>query len=440
MKRVLWTFIALMWPALASAQQVIDVTVKAGKHDHKNEPVRVPIDVPTEFANKPVNLTDGADKTIPCQLTHPGLQARKRVPLKGHTPRELHFLLGSLKAGETAHFKLTTYNDVFELIRERVKAVKTGETIPFELTQRTDPPTPEAGFNVYDKAREYSEIRYKDRAILRYMNAPLDESTKENRELTYKVFHHLYDPSGKRLVTKGPGGLYTHHRGLFYGFNKITYGDGKKVDIWHCPVAFQSHEKMLEKEMGPVLGRQRMEIAWHGLDKETFATEQRELTVYNIPGGTLVEFASVLRTTDGPIQLDGDPQHAGFHFRADNEVADKTKAQTIFIRPDGVGEPGKTRNWPDQKNHVNLPWNAMSFVLGLDRYTAAYLDRPSNPKEARFSEREYGRIGSYFAYEVTREKPLAVNYRIWLQEGQMKGDEVETLSRAFVEPVQVTVK
>src|SRR5581483_12011042 len=124
---------------------------------------------------------------------------------------------------------------------------------------------------------------------------------------------------------------------------------------------------------------------WHGQGKERFAVEERELTVYNVPGGRLVEFAARLRPTDGPVKLDGDPQHAGFHFRADNEVATKTNKETIFIRPDGVDKPGATRNWPQDKGHVNLPWNAMSFVLGGKRYTAAYLDRPDNPKEARYS-------------------------------------------------------
>jgi hypothetical protein len=55
------------------------------------------------------------------------------------------------------------------------------------------------------------------------------------------------------------------------------------------------------------------------------------------------------------VTLDGDPQHAGFHFRADNEVAAKTSKQTVFTRPDGTDQPGKTRNWPDVKTHVNLP-------------------------------------------------------------------------------------
>ncbi len=417
MRHLLCSIVVMLWPAVGLAQQVLELSVAAGDFDRVNEPVVVPIHVAEQFAGKPCRLVDGAGKAVPCQLTENGILTEGRG--RAAKTRDLHFILPGLKAGETASFKLT---------------------LGAELT-------PEAGFNVSEKANEYSEIRWKDRPILRYVHPPLDETSKETREQTYKVFHHLYDPSGKRLITKGPGGLYTHHRGLFYGFNKVTYGGGKKVDIWHCPVAYQSHEKFVENAMGPVLARQRLKLAWHGIDKEVFAIEDREVDVYNVPGGTLLDFSSKLVTTNGAIQLDGDPQHAGFHFRADDEVAGpakekpaKVNEKTVFIRPDGVGQPGKTRNWPDLKTHVNLPWNAMSFVLGEDRFTVAYLDRPANPKEARFSERDYGRLGSYFVFEVTKEKPLVVGYRIWLQKGQMAKDEVDALSRAFVKPVKVTVK
>jgi hypothetical protein len=82
----------------------------------------------------------------------------------------------------------------------------------------------------------------------------------------------------------------------------------------------------------------------------------------------------------------------------------------------------------------------MSFVLQGKRYTAAYLDHPKNPKEARYSEREYGRFGSYFAYTIDEGKPLTVTYRFRLQEGLMKPEEITALSAAFVEPVRVTVQ
>jgi hypothetical protein len=194
---------------------------------------------------------------------------------------------------------------------------------------------------------------------------------------------------------------------------------------------------------GVLVGRHRVAIDWHGEKKEVFAREQRELAAYNLGSdgqGLLIDFSSRLTAVAGPVKLDGDPQHAGFQFRAAQEVAEKTKSQTYYVRPDGVGKPGQTRNWPGDKHQVNLPWKAMSFVVGGQRYTVAYLDHPANPKESRWSERDYGRFGCYFEYELTSEKPLEIRYRLWIQPGEMTVAEVARLSADFAEPVEVSVK
>jgi hypothetical protein len=287
------------------------------------------------------------------------------------------------------------------------------------------------------------------------MYRPYDPSTPEARDRTYKVFHHLYDPEGKRLVTNGgqadlqPGEKqkfhFPHHRGLMFAYMRCTYGDGKgtTADTWHAKPGdtHESHEGFAKVEVGELLGRHRVLVDWHGPKKEVFAKEERELTVYNVPGGTLVDFVARLKTTGGTVKLDGDPQHAGFQFRAHNDVAMKTAGQTYYVRPDGKGEPGKTRNWDSKKKApVNLPWDAMSFVLDGQRYTTAYLNHPSNPGESRWSERDYGRFGCYFPYELTPERPLVVRYRVWLQNGEMTVPDVAALHTNFVEPPTVTVK
>ena len=135
-------------------------------------------------------------------------------------------------------------------------------------------------------------------------------------------------------------------------------------------------------------------------------------------------------------------QHAGFQFRASNDVAAKTAKQTYYLRPDGKGELGETRNWDPKtkKGPINLPWDAMSFVLDGKRYTVCYLNNPKNPGESRWSERDYGRFGCYFMYDITEDRPLVVSYRVWLQEGEMTVDQCEALSKDFTEPVKVVVK
>ena len=363
---------------------------------------------------KSATLTDSAGNELPAQLTQPCLFYRPASP-NAAVARQLHFILPSLKKGES--LKLTA------MVSDDAPA---GE-----------------GFAFKDTPGEYTELSFGCRPVLRYMCAALDESTPDERERTYKVFHHLYDPCGNRFMTKGPGGKYTHHRGLFFGFNRISYGDDVKVDIWHCKNdTHQSHEGSLAEESGPVLGRHTVAVDWHGEGSAVFASENRQMTVYNVPGGQMIEFASRLSSKVGKVKLDGDPQHAGFQFRAAQEVADGDQQLTYYLRPDGKGLPGETRNWTKAKGGsqcVNLPFDAMCFVLDGKRYTAVYIDKPTNPKEARYSERTYGRFGSYFEYELDEDKELELNYRLWLQEGEMTVDQAAALSDDFVDPPKVTV-
>jgi hypothetical protein len=171
-----------------------------------------------------------------------------------------------------------------------------------------------------------------------------------------------------------------------------------------------------------------------------FAHEMRSVTAHKRAGGWLIEFASRLETADGrPIRLDGDPQHAGFHFRAAQEVAAKTASETYFVRTDGNGVPGETRNWDAASRDAamnaqceNRPWLAMSFVIDGKRYTVLYMDHPDNPKPARYSERDYGRFGSYFFAEVTKKKPLHIRYRMYVREGELTVAECAALQRDFI--------
>ena len=180
-----------------------------------------------------------------------------------------------------------------------------------KLTLSSPLPTPrQPAFFWEEKNGTFSDLSFDDKPVLRFVHYPFDDSTKEKRERSFKVFHHLYDPTGTMLVTNdGPGSHFPHHRGIFFGFNKVTYGNGKKADVWHCTGdAHMTFEKTLASEAGPVLGRHRVAIAWHGEKKEVFATEERELTVYNVPGGRLVEFATDVnrsREVDGSERCSG---------------------------------------------------------------------------------------------------------------------------------------
>jgi hypothetical protein len=417
---------ALAWGAAAGADDFkLKITIRP-EVDAEKSPQKVAIELPAAYLDRWIELTD-VRKPILAQITRPSALAEPKKPAEGLVAAELHFLAPKLEAG-----KEVTYTLQFPRVQP--------DPSPY-VFQWIDTSQPKKDGGVY--AEQSKELRFFERPVLRYMYSKLDESSKDARSATFKPYHHLYDPAGKRFVTKGPGGLFPHHRGLFFGFNKVSYGPGGKqqADVWHCDKGeYQEHVKFVSEEAGYLLGRHCVEIRWHGRDGAVFATELRELTAYNVEGGTLVQFANKVTTDSAdPVRLDGDPQHAGFHFRGAQDIPDKTKQLTYYLRPDGRGEPGQFRNWPERKDHVNLAWNALSFVLDDQRYTCCYLDRPENPKESRFSERDYGRFGSYFEYDLRSDHPLAVAYRVWLQPGEMTVDSVAKLDADFVHPAKITV-
>ena len=394
---------ALVTTGKAADKISFDLTVHAGKIARNNSPVSVPFDLLGELNGDAVQLTDADGHRRRAQLTTPGLAASKsQAPKESPQPqRELHFILAQLDAGSAAHFH---------------------GTIGPASEAKPEPRRPRSSLHG-TPSDGHVLLTYGDRKVLDYIAPTLDNSTPKLREQTYKPFHQLYDATGSRLVTKGAGGNDTHHRGLFYGFNKITYDDGRKhADLWQClGDAFQSHESILASAAGPALARQCLAIDWHGEEKQVIAHEQREVTVFAVPGGTLLDFVSILKTADGPVHVEGDPHHSGFHFRADNEVATTTKKETYYLRPDGVGKLDATINWdstPNDPRTSDQPWKGMCFVLGGKRYTAAILDRPDNPKPARWSERDYGRLVSTFVADVTADHPLVIRYRDSLHNGE----------------------
>lgn len=255
-----------------------------------------------------------------------------------------------------------------------------------------------------------TDLMFGKRPVLRYMHAAFDP---ENIELTKKPFHHVFTPSGDGLITKGAGGLYSHHRGIYFGYNKCEI-DGKVCDTWHAKQGeHQEHQEVLRAVAGPVFGGHLVTIEWRDRAAKTFIREERSIHTFRQPDGQLlIEFHSTLHPTRGPVSLGGDRQHAGVQFRASQKVAENETA-TRYLRPHGWSHlpPAKQINSED---HKDLPWNAIQFPLGDRKYTVAYLSDPKNPDGADFSERPYGRFGEFFPWKLTEDNLLTVRYRWWI--------------------------
>jgi len=384
-----------------------------------------------------------------------GTVERSNLPLHGHLPRST-----TLADGQTVKIRLPDGSRI------------DGQVVPAGLLDTAAPPDShdlvfvlprlEAGATVEIEAEivpsgepgdgREPRLRWADEsgaATLLLAGKPLtrcempayDASSEETRVKTYKPFHHVFDPATGIRLTKGDGGLYTHHRGIFFGYNRISHGPGKKTasDCWHCKgQARQEHREIRGQTAGPVAALQQLGIEWIGSDGKPVLHEVREIEAVPVRSGTVIDFASRLEA-ESPVKLDGDPQHAGVHFRAANEVAEATKGETYYLRPDGKAEPGQFRNWPQDKAYVDAPWHAASFVVGGQRYTVLRVNRPANPGEARMSERDYARFGSYFEHEVAPGRPLLVGYRFWIQPGELTVDEAARIAADYAIPATVTV-
>lgn len=264
-------------------------------------------------------------------------------------------------------------------------------------------------FTWEDTPGDHQDLLFHGRKVIRYMYA-FDPSTPERLHETYKPYHHVFDGDGEHLLTKGPGGLYTHHRGIFVGWNRLTF-EGKEYDFWHMKGVVQKHERFLEQTPGPVAARSRYLIHWNYKENDPVIIEEREITVYCQPDPTiaLVDFRMKLKAPRGDVSLQGDPEHAGFQYRLHNDIAEgdpKVKAKYLF-HEDGV----------DPHEDSGLPWAAMTCVLNNRRYFVQHMNHPDNPEPTYSAYRDYGRFGACLKYGIKEGEVLTIRYRIHVAEG-----------------------
>jgi len=267
-----------------------------------------------------------------------------------------------------------------------------------------------ATFSLSDHPGEYLDILSDGRLIGRYMTAH-DTSTPEKRSETYKPYLHIFDSEGVAPITKGPGGLFTHHRGVFVGWKTIIIGD-KSYDRWHMLGGDQVHQRFLRKKADAQGATFTSLIEWDGSNQGTeskpILEEERTISFLPPPAPAYAEIdlSTRLKAVAGDTQLSGDPEHSGIHFRPANEV-DTNK--TVYFFPKANANPHKDRDYP---------WLAESFTINGRNYSVIYLNDPANPKGTAFSAyRDYGRFGGFFKAAIPSGDTLTLHIRLLVIQG-----------------------
>jgi len=292
------------------------------------------------------------------------------------------------------------------------------------LTLAVVSPTAQAEFS-FDTTEDYCDIKSDGKIWLRTMTAPFD---RRNREETYKVFTQVYDFEGEAPITKGAGGKYTHHRGLFIGWNH-THHAGETYDTWHMKNCYQQHVSWETQDAGEHRAWQVERVDWNDRKGNTIIEETR--TIVARPQGELrvIDFASELTAVGAPIELRGDLQHAGMQIRMANEVSEHPES-TEYILPEGAEEL-------DDDKVVGAWWVCGSVVVRDERYWVMHMTSPNLlTGEPVYSIRDYARFGAFFEPDIPEGDSITCQFRIVVSKDELTREDCQALYDAYAESMK----
>jgi hypothetical protein len=274
------------------------------------------------------------------------------------------------------------------------------------------------GFSFKDEAGQYLDVLQDGRIVGRYMYA----YDKAKLNDTYKTYLHIFDAEGKAPITKGLGGEFPHHRGIFAGWNKITF-NGKSYDRWHMKGGEQIHQKFTEQKADADGATFTSLIHWTDETGKAFIEEERTMAFRKPPQGAyvLVDFASKIKAVVGDVELNGDPEHAGVQYRPAAEVE---RPATVYTFPKEGAVPTKD---------LDYPWVGETYTLNGKQYSVVMMNYPENPKKTRWSAyRDYGRFGAFPVAPVKQGETLTLKYEFAICAGQMPSAEtIQNWANAF---------
>ncbi|MEZ5964017.1 MAG: DUF6807 family protein [Planctomycetota bacterium] len=409
----------LTLPRLAAQTVTLPVRVRAGAVERQGSPAVASFAWPDELVDAlaacetdlPVpwtaSLTQQDGHHVACEVL--GVPTSEGSPAHG----ELRFVVESMPADSERAYRL-------QLGAQR------GE-------QGSQQGSQQGGTFSTDLDGDARELRRGDTPLLRHEFA----FDRDDFERTSKPIWHLYVPGTDVLLTKGVGGEYSHHRGLFLGWNKTTVGE-HRFDFWHCPTAGLRHTGYdLRREVqSAVRGEVSTGTHWISPLDEPIVRDRRRLTFWRSAamagdGGaeprTLLDVAVEL-SADQLVALRGDPQHAGFQIRIADEVAQRKDAR--YVRP-ASAKGGENDVWTD------CPWVAGLFRVQDHDVAVLHMSHPSNPTPMSYSTRDYGRFGSFFEADIAPDTPLTLRYRLLiLSLGKESDVSVERFARVYADYVQ----
>jgi hypothetical protein len=193
---------------------------------------------------------------------------------------------------------------------------------------------------------------------------------------------------------------------VFVGFHRTRRGN-ETVDFWHLRdgSTIRCVDAVLERSEGDSAATLVSRLQWLDKTGVPWVEERRKVTVLAQPTGRRVfDYEITLAALGAPVVLDGDPHHAGFQLRADDELSARA-AETRWVRPEGARDLGNDV-WAD------CTWAAADFTLRGRRVVVQYIPHEENPGPWVASTRGYGRVGALARSELVPGRPLVLRCRL----------------------------
>ena len=225
----------------------------------------------------------------------------------------------------------------------------------------------------------------------------------EHHHDTCKVFHHVRALDGT-LLTKGNGGMFQHHKGLFIGWNRTKWKE-QRFDFWHMPKQERQvfRGQLPHTALNMQRGAQVCAIEWITPEGEVVLAERRGLQLLEQGDDSYtLHLRNELRAPNGAVRLAGDPQHAGQQFRAPQAFAPAGAPKVSYVRPASA------------KGHGNDVWTGCDWIAEIQHhgpasYTVLRVEGVDNRGDTKWSTRDYGRFGATRSVDVRLDQPLLLD-------------------------------
>lgn len=267
-------------------------------------------------------------------------------------------------------------------------------------------------------------------------------------------FYPVNSPTGKQIVrhwpmqeVEGETRDHPHHRGLWF-----THGEMNGVDFWGegKNTGKTVHTGYERTESGPVYGHLRAKTDWITPENKKIAEDVRDVTVYRLRDGFLMDFVIAIRAIGGPLHW-GDTKEGTFALRvADSLRADVGKGKVAEGHIENArGETqgatwGKPAAWCDYYGPVD------GETVGI-----AIFDHPQNLRHpTTWHVRTYGlfAVNPFGLHDfdpalknnktagelITPEGQASTfRYRLFVHKGATKEARIPSVWAAYADPPRV---